>query len=96
MGTARALACRDDEGRAVTVRLVVINAVGFRGGAGTAEAMQRAIAGGDGSRVITLIFRELTALRSLAEENRCFSNKNTSHLRSAIQALSAAAAEEEE
>ncbi len=41
IGTTRALARRGSEDRALTAPLDVISAVGFRGGAGTAEAMQR-------------------------------------------------------
>ncbi len=96
MGPARALARRGPEGQVLTVYLDVINAVGFRGGAGTAEAMPRAIAAGEGNRVVTLICRKLYALRQLVEENRCFSNNNMRHLRQTTQALNAAAAEEEE
>ncbi len=96
MGVALALARRGHEGRALTVRLDVINAVRFRGGIGTLEAKQRAIAAGEGSRVSTLIFRELPALCILVEEHRRFLNNNTCHTLSSIQALNAASAEEEE
>ena len=41
IGTTRALARRGSEDRALTARLDAINAVGFRGGVGTAEEMQR-------------------------------------------------------
>ncbi len=51
--------------------------------------MQRTIAAGEGSRVITLICRELAALRRFVEAKGCFSNNDTRHLRSTIEALNA-------
>ncbi len=95
MGTARALARRGLEGRALTARLDVINAVGFRGGAGTAEAMQRDCGGRRQQGHYIDLLRALRAPPSRGGE-QMLSKNNTRHLRQTIQALNAAAAEEKE